>query len=75
MDRRDFIRLVGGGVVLAAGASTASCAPPGADPRAAWDNPGEGETDIRRKALSFAILARTRTTCSRGWPICGRRGR
>lgn len=57
MDRRDFIRLVGGGVVLAAGASTASCAPAGADPRAAWDNPGAAETDIRRKALSFAILA------------------
>jgi hypothetical protein len=57
MDRRDFIRLAGGGVVLAATASTAACAPAGADPRAAWDNPGVGETDIRRKALSFAILA------------------
>lgn len=57
MDRRDFIRLVGGGVVLAAGASTAACAPAGPDPRAAWDNPGSGETDLRRKALSFAILA------------------
>lgn len=57
MDRRDFIRLVGGGVVLAATASAASCAPAGSDPRAAWDNPGAGETDIRRKALSFAILA------------------
>lgn len=54
MDRRDFIRLVGGGVVIAA---TASCAPAGADPRAAWVNPGAGETDIRRKALSWAILA------------------
>lgn len=57
MDRRDFIRLVGGGVVLAATSATASCAPAGPDPRAAWDNPGAGETDIRRKALSFAILA------------------
>lgn len=57
MNRRDFIRVVGGGVVLAAGAATASCAPVGSDPRAAWDNPGAGETDIRRKALSFAILA------------------
>lgn len=57
MDRRDFIRLVGGGVVLAATASAAGCAPAGADPRAAWNNPGAGETDIRRKALSFAILA------------------
>jgi len=57
MDRRDFIRLVGGGVVVAATAAAASCAPAGPDPRAAWDNPGADETDIRRKALSFAILA------------------
>jgi len=57
MNRRDFIRLVGGGVVVAASASTAACAPAGSDPRAAWDNPGATETDIRRKALSFAILA------------------
>ncbi len=57
MDRRDFIRLVGGGAVFAATTSAASCAPPGPDPRAAWDNPGAGETDIRRKALSYAILA------------------
>lgn len=54
MDRRAFIRLVGGGVVMAA---TASCAPAGGDPRSAWNNPGAGETDIRRMALSFAILA------------------
>ena len=54
MDRRGFIRLVGGGVVLAA---TASCAPAGPDPRAAWVNPGAGEADPRRKALAWAILA------------------
>lgn len=54
MDRRSFIRVVGGGVVMAA---TASCAPAGTDPRAAWVNPGAGETDVRRKALSYAILA------------------
>ncbi|HRD47590.1 MAG TPA: hypothetical protein PLF78_14030 [Caulobacter sp.] len=54
MDRRAFIRLVGGGVVMAA---TASCAPTGDDPRSAWNNPGADETDIRRKALSWAILA------------------
>jgi nitroreductase len=57
MDRRNFIRLVGGGVVIAATAPVAGCAPAGPDPRAAWDNPGAGESDIRRKALSFAILA------------------
>lgn len=54
MHRRDFIRVLGGGTILAA---TAACAPAGTDPRAAWVNPGAGETDIRRKALSWAILA------------------
>jgi len=54
MDRRDFIRIIGGGVVLAA---TAACAPAGVDPRAAWADPGAGEREVRRKALSFAILA------------------
>lgn len=54
MDRRDFIRILGGGAVLAA---TASCAQAGVDPRAAWNDPGAGETDLRRRALSWAILA------------------
>jgi hypothetical protein len=54
MNRRNFIRLVGGGLVLSA---TASCAPTPPDVRTAWVNPGAGETDPRRKALSFAILA------------------
>lgn len=53
MHRRDFIRVLGGGTIFAA----AGCAPAGVDPRAAWVNPGAGETDIRRKALSWAILA------------------
>lgn len=53
MHRRDFIRVLGGGAIFAA----TGCAPAGSDPRAAWVNPGAGETDIRRKALSFAILA------------------
>lgn len=53
MHRRDFIRVLGGGTILAA----TGCAPAGSDPRAAWVNPGAGETDIRRKALSWAILA------------------
>ena len=57
--RRNFIRLIGGGVVLAAGAAAGLTAfPPGlADPGAAWANPGAGETDPRRKALAWAILA------------------
>lgn len=53
MHRRDFIRVLGGGAILAA----TGCAPTGADPRAAWVDPGAGETDPRRKALSWAILA------------------
>lgn len=53
MHRRDFIRVLGGGTIFAA----TGCAPAGADPRAAWVNPGAGETDVRRKALSWAILA------------------
>lgn len=53
MHRRDFIRVLGGGTIFAA----TGCAPASADPRAAWVNPGAGETDPRRKALSWAILA------------------
>lgn len=54
MHRRDFIKILGGGTVLAA----TGCAPAGApDPRAVWVDPGAGETDLRRKALSWAILA------------------
>ena len=57
MDRRRFIRVAGGGVVLAAGASAAGCSsaiPPEAI--AAWQGPG-AEPDVRRWILSFAILA------------------
>ncbi|MDQ0466697.1 hypothetical protein QO010_004493 [Caulobacter ginsengisoli] len=53
MLRRDFIRLVGGGAVFAA----TGCASAGPDPRAAWSNPGAGETDPRKRALAWAILA------------------
>lgn len=51
--RRDFVRLVGGGLVL----SVTACGPAGPDPRAAWKHPGAGETDPRRRALAWAILA------------------
>jgi hypothetical protein len=57
MQRRDFIRVVGGGVVMAAGASLAGCSaamPPEAI--AAWQGPGE-QADLRRWALGYAILA------------------
>ena len=57
MDRRRFIRVAGGGVVLAAGAVAAGCS--SALPHealAAWQGPGE-EADLRRWVLSHAILA------------------
>ena len=57
MQRRQFIRLAGGGVVAAATASLAACSkalPPEAI--AAWNGPGT-EPDLRRWLLGYAILA------------------
>ena len=57
MQRRNFIRVVGGGVIAAAGATLAGCSnamPP--DAIAAWQGPGN-EPDLRRWILSHAILA------------------
>lgn len=57
MDRRHFLRIVGGGVVFAAGSTVAGCSsalPPEAI--AAWQGPGE-ESDVRRWILGYAILA------------------
>ncbi|MCW5609466.1 MAG: nitroreductase family protein [Rubrivivax sp.] len=57
MDRRAFVRLVGGGVVVAAAAPLAGCSsaiPPEAV--AAWAGPGD-EPDLRRWIVAHAILA------------------
>jgi hypothetical protein len=57
MNRRSFIRLLGGGLVLAAAPSLTSCSsevPPKAI--AAWKGP-ENEADVRKWILSYAILA------------------
>lgn len=57
MERRAFVRLVGGGVVLAATGALAGCAghmP--AEAVAAWQGPG-AEPDLRRWILAHAILA------------------
>ena len=57
MDRRRFIRIAGGGVILAATAASAGCSvamPPEAV--APWQGPGN-EADLRRWILSYAILA------------------
>ena len=57
MQRRQFIRIAGGGVILAATAVFAGCSaqmPPEAV--AAWQGPGE-QPDLRRWVLGYAILA------------------
>jgi hypothetical protein len=57
LNRRAFIRVAGGGVVLAAGAGVAGCsAALPAEAVAAWQGPGP-ELDLRRWILSHAILA------------------
>lgn len=55
MDRRNFLRLAGGGVVLAATAGCSSALP--ADALAAWNGPAAGDADVRRWVLSYALLA------------------
>jgi len=57
MNRRTFIRLIGGGVVFSATAGLAACSremPPEAI--AAWQGP-KPEADVRKWILSYAILA------------------
>ena len=57
MDRRQFIRTTGGGVILAAGSLAAGCSPAmPAEAVAAWQGPGQ-EPDLRRWILGYAILA------------------
>lgn len=56
MDRRRFIRVVGGGAVLAATATGCSTTLP-SEAVQAWQGPPEGETDLRRWALGWAVLA------------------
>nr|WP_309246736.1 hypothetical protein [Ramlibacter montanisoli] len=55
MDRRNFLRIAGGGVVLAATAGCSSALP--ADALAAWNGPAAGDADVRRWVLSYALLA------------------
>jgi hypothetical protein len=55
MDRRNFIRIVGGGVVLAAGLYGCSSRMPAAAIEA-WQGPAP-QADARRWILSYAILA------------------
>lgn len=58
LNRRNFVRLAGGGVVLGATAGLAGCSselPPEAI--AAWNGPAADTADVRRWILSYAILA------------------
>lgn len=58
LSRRGFVRLLGGGVVLAAtvGVGLTQCDQMPASAVAGWAGPG-AETEPRRRALSFALLA------------------
>ena len=56
--RRQFIRLAGGGAILAAAGGLAGCS--SAMPEAAvqaWRDPGATQTDVRRFMLAHALLA------------------
>lgn len=58
LNRRNFVRLAGGGVVLGATAGLAGCSselPPEAI--AAWNGPAADTADVRHWILSYAILA------------------
>jgi hypothetical protein len=59
MERRNFIRLVGGGTVLAATATLGGCASSAFPAQAveAWKGPAASERDPRRWALAHAITA------------------
>ncbi|MGH6625636.1 MAG: Acg family FMN-binding oxidoreductase [Burkholderiaceae bacterium] len=60
MDRRNFVRLLGGGMVAIAGAATlTACVVDSGFPAAAleaWQGPGN-ESDPRRRAVAYAITA------------------
>ncbi|MDI1268773.1 MAG: nitroreductase family protein [Polaromonas sp.] len=58
LNRRNFVRIAGGGVVLGATAGLAGCSselPPEAI--AAWNGPAADTVDVRHWILSYAILA------------------
>ena len=59
MQRRNFIRLAGGGTVIAASASLSACLGSAFPAQAveAWQGPSAAETDPRRRALAYAITA------------------
>ncbi len=76
MMRRQFIALIGGGLVFAAAGATAFVSTRTPEKALApWRHAGSDDTDIRKFALSYAILAPNRTTASHGWSTSGSRAR
>lgn len=58
LSRRGFIRIAGGGVILAAGGlALARCDGMPPEAIAAWRGPGAGERDLRKRLIAFAMLA------------------
>ncbi len=59
MERRNFIRLAGGGTVIAATATLSGCLSSDlpAEALEAWQGPAASEADPRRRALAYAITA------------------
>lgn len=54
--RRQVLRLIGGGLIVAAGAPACVVAGPARRARAPWTRAG-GYPDVRRRSLSYALLA------------------
>ncbi len=58
VSRRGFIRMAGGGIIVAAGGiALARCDRMPAEAIEGWRQPGRGEKDLRKRILSYAILA------------------
>lgn len=58
MDRRDFLRILGGGAIVAATSGHAPASgTPVADPAGPWAAAGAETGDMRRRTLAYAILA------------------
>lgn len=58
VSRRGFIRITGGGILLAAGGiALARCDRMPSEAIEGWRQPGRAEKDLRKRILSYAILA------------------
>jgi len=58
VSRRGFIRIAGGGVILAAGGvGLVRCDRMPSEAIAAWQGPAAGESDLRKRLIAYAMLA------------------